>query len=150
MNAIQLLKQDHGKAKSAFQAIEAASTEQRAALWGKLRPELELHEKMEETYVYGPVAREIQDDRALTDWESTHLHEVSEAERLIKKIDHLDPSDSQWLPTVKDLHSALEQHIRKEEGQIWPKIEQRWSTTRLEEAGRRIEASKQAESATKH
>lgn len=66
MNAIEPPKQEHGKAKSTFQVIEPALTEQRAALWRKRRPELELRE--------------------------THA-----ADWLIEDIDHLDPSDSQWL-----------------------------------------------------
>jgi hemerythrin-like domain-containing protein len=147
MQAIQLLKQEHGKAKSAFQGIESAPASQRAALWAKLRPELELHEKMEETCLYTPVAREVQGDRALTEWESTHHHEVQEAERLIKEIDHLDPSDSKWLTSVKQLHSVLEQHIRKEEGEIWPRIERTWSARRLEEAGSQMEAMKHDQAA---
>jgi len=56
MNAIQLLKQEHGKAKNAFQAIASAQVSERAALWAKLRPERELHEEMEEACLYGPVA----------------------------------------------------------------------------------------------
>ena len=139
MQAIQLLKQEHGKAKAAFQEIEQASSTRRGALWAKLRPELEIHEKKEETHLYGPAARENQADRTLAEWEGAHLHEVQEAERLIKEIGRLDPSDDAWLGTVKKLRGALEQHIQKEEQQIWPKIEQLWSSERLEEAGRQME-----------
>jgi hypothetical protein len=57
MQATQLLKQDHGKAKAGFQAIESAAAGQRGELWRALRPELELHEKMEEMHLYGPAAR---------------------------------------------------------------------------------------------
>ena len=148
MQAIKLLKEEHGKAKAAFQEIAAAAAPQRGALWKKLRPELELHEKMEETHLYGPVAREVQGDRSLADWESAHHHEVQEAEGLIKEIDHLQPADSKWLATVKKLHGALEQHIRKEEQEIWPKIEQLWGPSRLEEAGRKMEAMKHEEALT--
>jgi len=148
MQAIQLLKQEHGKAKAAFQEIEAAPAPQRRALWTRLRPELELHEKMEDTHLYAPVAREVQVDRSLADWEGAHHHEVQEAESLIKEIDRLDPSDHKWLATVKKLRGALEQHIRKEEQEIWPKIEQVWDAARLEEAGRQMAAMKQEETAT--
>ena len=147
MQAIQLLKQDHGKAKAAFEEIEAAAGPQRHAMWTKLRPELVLHEKMEETYLYGPVAREAQADPTFAEWQDTHHQAVQEAERLIKEIDRLGPSDDQWLPAVKKLHSALEQHIRKEEQEIWPKIGQRWDAARLEEAGRSMEAMKNQEAA---
>jgi hemerythrin-like domain-containing protein len=147
MQAIQLLKQEHGKAKAAFQEIETAPASGRSSLWGKLRPELELHEQMEEKCLYGPVAREVQGDPALASWETTHLHEVQEAEGLIKEIDRLDPAKDAWLAAVKKLRGALEQHIRKEEQDIWPKIERAWDPARLEEAGRQMEAMKQRETA---
>jgi hemerythrin-like domain-containing protein len=140
MQAIQLLKQEHGKAKAAFQEIESAQAGQRGALWNKLRPELELHEKMEETHLYGPAAREAGADRMLVDWQETHHKEVQEAETLIKEIGRLSPSDDKWLATVKKLHNALEQHIRKEEQDIWPRIERMWDTRKLEDAGRQMEA----------
>jgi hemerythrin-like domain-containing protein len=145
MQAIKFLKEEHAKAKAAFQEIEAAAAPQRGGLWKKLRPELELHEKMEETHLYGPVARDGQGDRSLADWESAHHQEVQEAEGLIKEIDRLQPSDSKWLAAVKKLHGALEQHIRKEEQEIWPKIERVWDASRLEEAGRKMEAMKHEE-----
>src|SRR5262245_6071147 len=147
MHAIKLLKEEHGKAKAAFQEIEAASRFKRGSLWSKLQPELELHEKMEETCLYGPAAREVQVDRSLADWETTHHREVEEAEGLIEEITRLDPSDDKWLSTVKKLHGALEQHIRKEEQEIWPKIEQAWDGKRLDEAGRQMAAMKQEEAA---
>lgn len=142
MQAIQLLKQEHGKAKAGFQEIEGAPAARRGALWAKLRPELELHEKKEEKHLYGPAARENQADRTLADWEGTHQHEVREAESLIQEIGRLDPADDVWLQTVKKLRGALEQHIQKEEQQIWPKIEQLWNRDRLEEAGRHMETMK--------
>lgn len=139
MQAIAFLRQQHGEAKSAFQKIEAASPAQRGALWQTLRPALTLHEQIEERHLYGPVAREVQRDRVLSDWEATHEHQVREAESLIRTIDGLQPSEDRWLETVKQLRTALEAHIRKEEQEIWPRIEQVWSGPRLEEAGRQMQ-----------
>jgi iron-sulfur cluster repair protein YtfE (RIC family) len=147
MQAIQYLKQEHGKAKAAFQEIEGAPAAQRRSLWTKLRPELELHEKMEEQYLYGPAAREVQADRSLAEYEAAHRREVQEAEGLIKEIDRLDPSTDAGLATVKKLHGALEQHIRKEEQEIWPKIERTWGAARLEEAGSQMEAMRRGAAA---
>lgn len=142
MQAIQFLKQEHGKAKAGFQEIEGAPAGQRRGLWTKLRPELELHEKMEEQHLYGPAAREVHADRSLADYEAEHHREVEEAEGLIKEIDRLDPAGDAWLATVKKLRGALEQHIRTEEQEVWPKIERAWDVPRLEEAGRQMEAMK--------
>ena len=92
MQAIQFLKQEHGKAKAAFQEIEGAPAGQRRGLWMKLHPELALHEKMEEQHLYGPAAREVQVDASLAEYETAHHREVQEAEGLIKEINRLDPS----------------------------------------------------------
>jgi hypothetical protein len=40
MDAIQMLKQEHEKAKKVFGEIEQASVEERGQLWTKLKPEL--------------------------------------------------------------------------------------------------------------
>jgi hemerythrin-like domain-containing protein len=147
MQAIQFLKQEHGKAKAAFQEIEGAPAGQRRGLWMKLHPELALHEKMEEQHLYGPAAREVQVDASLAEYETAHHREVQEAEGLIKEINRLDPSGDAWLATVKKLRGALEQHIRQEEQEIWPKIERAWGAARLEEAGRQMAAMKREEAA---
>jgi iron-sulfur cluster repair protein YtfE (RIC family) len=147
MNAIRFLKQQHGEAKSGFEKVEAAAAGQRRSHWQTLRPELEFHEKLEETCLYGPVADEPQADASLADWEEMHHREVQEAEDLIRSIDRLDPTTDEWLQTVKKLRGALEQHIQKEEGEIWPKIEQVWDSARLEEAGREMEAMKSRKAA---
>ena len=144
MNAIRFLKHQHGEAKAGFEKVESAAADQRRSHWQKLRPELELHEKLEETCLYDPVSNEPQADASLVNWEKVHHREVQEAESLIKSIDRLDPTTDEWLATVKKLHSALEQHIRTEEGEIWPKIEGVWDASRLEEAGRKMEAMKAA------
>jgi len=147
MHAIEFLKREHGKAKAAFTEIEGASAAQRGSLWEKLRPELEQHEEMEETHLYGPVAQDPHGDESLRTWESTHHQQVEEAEGLIREIGRMQPSDARWLATVKSLRSALENHIRQEEQEIWPKIMRAWNPDRLEEAGRQMEAQAQAAAA---
>jgi hemerythrin-like domain-containing protein len=69
---------------------------------------------------------------------------------LIKEIDRQDPAGDPWLATVKKLRGALEQHIRKEEQEIWPRIERVWNPARLEEAGRQMEAMKHGQAAKAH
>jgi hypothetical protein len=144
MQAIQFLKMAHGVTQAAFQEIEAAPEARRGILWDRLRPELEAHEKMEEDHLYEPVAREVGSDRALAYWEKAHHREGEAAERLIDRIDRLGPSDPMWLATVKQLKHTLEQHIRREEQEIWPRIERVWDARRLEEAGRQMAAMQMA------
>ena len=144
MNAIQLLKNEHEKAKRAFGEIQAASADQRAQLWAKLEPELKVHEEMEETALYGPVAQEVGSrDQKLKEWQEQHHTEVLEAEALIQEIRGLDPTTDEWIEKVEELQEALEHHIEEEEGDIWPRIERAWDQSKLEHAGRQMETLKQ-------
>ena len=143
MNAIQLLKNEHEKAKQAFEEIQAASASQRAELWAKLEPELKVHEEMEETALYGPVAQEVgSEDETLKEWQGHHQEEVAEAEALIQEIGELDPTADEWMETVEELQQALEHHIQEEEEDIWPRIHQVWDDSKLEKAGEQMETLK--------
>lgn len=144
MNAIQLLKNEHEKAKRAFGEIQAASADQRAQLWARLEPELKVHEEMEETALYGPVAQEVGSrNQKLREWQEHHRAEVLEAEALIQEIGGLDPTTDEWIEKVEELQETLEHHIEEEEGDIWPLIEQAWDQSKLEHAGRQMETLKQ-------
>jgi hypothetical protein len=142
MDAIQLLKQDHEKARQMFTQILQGSPEQRTALWKQLKPELELHEQLEEIAVYGPVARSAQANDRLKEWNDHHHAEVAEAEALIEEISSLEATDDEWLAKIEELQETLELHIEEEEGDIWPQIQQAWDREKLAEAGQKIEALK--------
>lgn len=143
MDAIQFLKQEHQDAKSAFEKLLAAAPAERGALWGELEPELRAHEKVEEQCLYGPIARDGASDPALLEWVSDrHQDEVHEVEGLIEETQGLHPEDGRWLATVRQIKAALEDHIRQEEQDIFPRVGQIWDQTRLEEAGREMRQSK--------
>jgi len=139
MDAIQFLKQEHDKAKAAFGKLLNAAPAERGALWKELQPELKEHEKLEEQRLYGPIARDGVSDPALSEWVSDrHQDEVHEVEGLIKEMESLDPEDERWLVTVRQIRAALENHIRQEEQDIFPRISRLWDGARLEEAGREM------------
>ena len=143
MNAIQLLKSEHEKAKRTFEEIQAASADQRAQLWAKLEPELKVHEEMEEAALYGPVAQEVGSrDETLKEWQEHHHEEVTEAEAVIKEIGRLDAAADPWMEKVEELQEMLEHHILEEEGDIWPRIQHVWDQSKLEHAGQQMETLK--------
>ena len=136
MDAIEFLQQEHRKARRAFEKLLAAAPAERRALWRELQPELGAHEKIEEQCLYGPLARDGASDPALSEWISDrHQDEVYEVEGLIKETEGLDPENARWLATVRQIKAALDNHIRQEEQDIFPRIAQIWDRMRLEEAG---------------
>ena len=143
MNAIELLKNEHEKAKRAFGEIQAASADQRAQLWAKLEPELKVHEQMEEAALYGPVASEVGSrDETLREWQEVHHDEVTEAEALIQEISGIDSTTDEWMEKIEELQETLEHHIQEEEGDIWPRIQRVWDESKLEHAGEQMETLK--------
>jgi hemerythrin-like domain-containing protein len=143
MNAIQLLKSDHETAKRAFGQIQVTRAEQRAALWAKLRPELKVHEEIEEAALYGPVADEIGSrDETLKEWRAHHHEEVGELEAIVQELDGTDPASDEWMDGIDELQQTLEHHIQEEEADIWPRIQRAWDPAKLEHAGETMEALK--------
>jgi hemerythrin-like domain-containing protein len=143
MNAIQLLKTDHETAKRMLGQIQSARAEQRKEMWKKLEPELKVHEQMEESSLYGPVAKELgAKDEKLRDWQGHHHKEVSQLEGVLKELDRLDPAEDTWIRKLGELRQTLEHHIQEEEGEIFPRIERAWDTSKLEQAGHQMETMK--------
>jgi hemerythrin-like domain-containing protein len=143
MDAIQFLKQQHEEAKGGFGKIEAALPEQRERQWKALKPELPLHEEIEETCLYHLVAREPEGKSgALARWETRHHEQVQQIEALIRRLEGLEPRSSEWLQQLKKIKSTLEGHIREEEQEVWPRIQEILDHDRLEQAGREMERMK--------
>lgn len=136
MDAIQFLKQEHKKAKAAFGKLLEAPPAKRGALWKELQPELKAHEAIEEACLYGPLEEDGPSDPTLAEWVADgHEEEVQEVEGLIKETERLEPQDERWLTTVRKIHGALENHIRQEEGEIFPRVAEAWDQSRLAKAG---------------
>jgi len=145
MDALEILREMQVAAKSAFQKIESSPADQRGSLWAKLEPELNLHEQIEERFVYGPMTQQLTNASGpLMGWEQRHEADVRQAEQLISRIEQMQPSQDDWLRTVGQLKSALEQHIQTEETQIWPEIRRQWGDEKLQQAAPAIEAAKAA------
>ncbi len=94
---------------------------------------------LEARRIYGPLGKEGPSDAKLVEWVSDgHKEEVSQVEGLIEKTARLDPQDERWLATVEQIHTALEEHIKQEEGDVFPRVGQQCDAARLEQAGRHM------------
>lgn len=145
MDALEVLRQMHVEAKSAFKKIESASPTERGGLWAALQPQLEVHERIEERFVYDPVAADAGgEDPVLARWEEEHEAQVADADTVMARIDAGEPTSDTWLREVSSLAATLEEHIAHEEEDIWPRIKSLWSTEQLEAAGRAVAAAKDA------
>jgi iron-sulfur cluster repair protein YtfE (RIC family) len=144
MNAIDFLKAEHRNAKAAFGKLLRAPAQDRDELWEALKPELELHEQIEESCLYIPLAQDAGSKNSeLATWVERHREEVDEAEAVIQETDELNPEEPRWMSRIKKIHSSLENHIREEEEEIFPRISGVWDDRRLAQAGREMSEMKE-------
>jgi uncharacterized integral membrane protein len=146
VNAIQFLKQEHQKAKAAFDKVLQALPQHRGGLWQELAPELKLHEEIEDACLYEPLSRDTAlSDHELAGWRKHHQEEVQKIGSLLEAIRGLHPDESAWMGKVKEVYTSLEHHIQEEEGTIFPRISKACDENRLERAGAQM-----AEMKSKH
>jgi len=135
-DAIALLQEMHDEAKATFdQILHSAPGETSARLWKQLEAVLKVHEEMEDTYLYEPLAAERTAGSTLADWEEEHEEEVEDVELLINRVNQLDPADDRWRATMNQIRAKLTAHIEEEESDIFPRIRAAWDESRLIEAG---------------
>lgn len=137
LDAILILKQMHEDLKGQFEELLHTYYPFHAQeLWRQRQPVLNRHEQIEETYVYGPLR---QDSGAmLVECVKQHDHQVKHVRRLIQEANALESVDSRSHTQLTRVRDALGEHVREEEEQLFPRIEQIWGATRREVAGQQI------------
>jgi iron-sulfur cluster repair protein YtfE (RIC family) len=143
MNAIEILKEDHQEALGLLGELELADQGPGAAPpdtegFDRLSEMLELHMKIEEEFLY-PVIEELEEARGLIE-ESYEEHE--RVEELLVRISTRAPSRQEFQDLLVQLRDSLEDHIRKEEDELFPKVEETLDREELDVLGSRIEELK--------
>ena len=140
VDALLILKQTHEDLKGQFEELlHTYNPLQAQELWRKPQPVLKRHEQIEETYVYGPLRQDSGADAALVERVKQHDHDLEHVQRLIQEANTFESVDGRFHNQLSRIRDALGEHIRGEEEQIFPRIEQIWGNSRLAEAGRHIE-----------
>jgi iron-sulfur cluster repair protein YtfE (RIC family) len=160
MDAIALLKNDHRKVEQLFQRFNdgggltgvvkrltgtSASARQRRSTAERICGELEVHARIEEQVFY-PAVRALRDQRLseLVD-ESTDEHSTIK-ERVRAARTALD-DDAELRTRIGSLQECVDHHVREEENEMFPLLEQRMAEDERAQVGRELAASKRAPSA---
>jgi hemerythrin superfamily protein len=119
---IEMLKDDHKRAKKAFKDFEKLDPERDAeeceALVRQTCAELTLHATLEEECLY-PAMREAFDEPDLVD-EAEVEHQS--AKDLIAKLEQMSVSDPKYKANFSVLGEYIEHHVKEEEGEMFPKF----------------------------
>jgi hemerythrin superfamily protein len=140
-NLISVITQDHREVEAVFQELESGegTPEHRRDLADHVIAELVRHSVAEEEYMY-PAAREaLEGGDELADHE---LEEHAEAEKLMKQLDGLDPTDPRFDELLGTLMAEIRHHIEEEESDLLPKLEAACSEEQLRDLGEKVVRAK--------
>ena len=140
MDALELLKQDHAKVKELLEKAESAEqSNERTAIFGKIKTELETHARIEETVFYPAV----QKNEELKDMVLESIEEHKQVKTLLREMDSLSKDSEKFEPKLKVLKENVEHHAEEEEeGKMFPKVRKLFSPIELQELGTELEAAK--------
>lgn len=120
MDATQLLKEDHTKAKALFAAYRATGERalgQKAKLFEQIEREVSVHAQIEEEIFYPAVKR-------LRGEASEHVAEATEEHSIVKKLlsdlGRLEPGTEQFEAKIKVMIESVLHHASEEEREMFP------------------------------
>ncbi|WP_141731670.1 hemerythrin domain-containing protein [Oligoflexus tunisiensis] len=119
MDILNILRMDHAKAKTLFQEIEQSNTAvEKNDLFYQLRVDLLSHSEAEEQTVY----RHFQQFDEMKDRFDQAWSEHEEIRTALDIINNLDASSRAFEDRVKDLRAIVQDHVDKEEDEIFKLI----------------------------
>ena len=133
MNFYELLEEGHRKVAQLVNRIDhsKAGSDQREELFLELKHEIELHSVVEETIVYPALEKEAET--------SAMSLEAREENRIVKvlldEMEGLDTDDEQWEAKFKVVRERIQEHVKQEEGEIFPAARKVISDEQAEELG---------------
>jgi hemerythrin-like domain-containing protein len=141
MNAFQLLKEDHQKVSGIFQQLEPTTEraeKTRTELFARLKGELDVHAKIEETIFY-PAIKQAAETReiVLEGFEEHHVIKM-----LLKELEAVPVDTEQWTAKLKVLQENVEHHVEEEEGEMFQKARQVLTEEQINRLGAQMEEEK--------
>ncbi|GAA2192484.1 hemerythrin domain-containing protein [Micromonospora lupini] len=140
-DVVDILVADHREVETLFVELETrqGTPEYRRQLADVVIAELVRHAVAEEAYVY-PTAR-----KALPDGDQLAEHEIeehSDAERTMKDLESVDPSDPRFDELLAHLTSTIRHHVEDEESDLFPRLRAAAAREELVELAAKVTAFK--------
>ncbi|TXK66006.1 hemerythrin domain-containing protein [Alkalisalibacterium limincola] len=117
MDIFQALRADHEVQRDLLEKLVATqgASDERKALFSRLKTELEAHAAAEEREFYAPLMHED-----LTQDKSRHgVAEHFQIDCLLKKLEQYEWDAPAWLQTARELKDKVEHHLEEEEHELF-------------------------------
>lgn len=139
MNAIDLLKNDHDYVDSLFKRVEDTPPSRHAVIFKQIKNELDTHAHIEEKIFYPALIRD--GNKELKEITREGLEEHSQIKKFLREIARTTSKNTREAK-LKVLIEDTRHHVKEEENEMFPTVEDQFSTEQLEALGTRMEAEK--------
>ncbi|HEY2704740.1 MAG TPA: hemerythrin domain-containing protein [Candidatus Dormibacteraeota bacterium] len=143
MDAIELLTRDHRAVEELFSQFDGGDDEtRRTAAEGVIR-ELSIHAAIEEEFFYPMVKKEVPEAADMVDH---GIEEHQEAKQVLAKLDEMiDKAHTKaYAEKMQRLEKLIGDHVEEEENELFPKVREALTKTRLNEVGTLMNKAKKA------
>jgi hemerythrin superfamily protein len=136
MNIIEVITMDHRKVDTLFMEIEKTDNPQKLQeFFGQLYKDLSVHAEAEEQIVYPAVRSYYSNTQELYD-------EQAEMKQMLSQIKALNPSSSNFKEQIKQLKTAVQDHVKQEENDMFPHIRRNLSEAQMEQMATQFKSAK--------
>lgn len=140
MDAIEMLKADHDRVNAIFQQFQqGGGTQEFQQLFNQLYQELSVHSMLEETEVYPMLAKFSDTNDKVKDVYEDHAG----VKAALAELAALDNTSTDWSNKMTKLMHDVQNHVREEEGQIFPHMRQHLGEQEIQMLGQQLQMAKQ-------
>ena len=136
---ITFLIEQHNEVNAMFTQLEGmdgATDDEVQRLAEQVVMSLVKHSVAEEIYLYPTVREALPNGDEIADHE---LAEHDKAERTMKQLEALEPTEPDFWPTLHELIGQVRHHVQEEENGLFPQLRAVCSAEQLQELGRKME-----------
>src|SRR5689334_23953333 len=142
MNAITLLKADHGNVDALFKQLESferdADPAEKRRVVDHVIEQLSVHAAVEEQILYPALRAKLDDDSPVLE----ALEEHHAAKLFLSEIEKLPPTHERFDAKVMVLIESVRHHVEEEESELFDLLRAHFKATELDELGAAMEKAK--------
>jgi iron-sulfur cluster repair protein YtfE (RIC family) len=140
MNAIELLTADHKAVDKLFQQVEATDQTEHPAIFEQIKAKLDTHAHIEETIFY-PSLQEAGDED-IRELVSEAIQEHLQMKTVLGELAVLVADPAKLDPLLLKLIEDVRHHVKDEEGELFPLVEEQLDSASLDLLGEQMEGEK--------
>ena len=143
MNALTLLKQDHGNVEELFhrfETCEPSDFEEMGRIRDKVIEHLAKHSQIEEQIFYPAVRAKLGDENAFEVLEGLEEHHV--VKQTLAELEKMAPKHDRFRAKMTVLIESVRHHVKEEEEELFEKVRDAFSVEELNEMGEAMETIK--------